>query len=150
MYEKRSFDAEAIFLQLKRDVFVWYDTDNDGAFDVLLYDKRANGKVDSAYRIDSSGKLTVDEALKAGKPFRSALFPNAELGSRFGKMTRTAFPPHFSDGEAARGDSLPPPISLAGRARRKDLTATANQTLWTSGVPTAGVLVDGDVISPAR
>jgi serine protease Do len=54
------FDAEIALLTLQGTTYVWYDTDGDSRFDVLLLDKDNDGAPENAYRIDAQGRLTED------------------------------------------------------------------------------------------
>lgn len=121
VFEKRNFDAEAVFLRLKRNAFIWYDTDNDGHYDILLHDKGSKGVVTKGYRIDKTGNLSTDESLVGGKPLQAGLFGGDDMKSRFGRMASTAFPAQYSDSKSTTTGQIPPPIGRAGRGQRKDL-----------------------------
>lgn len=59
---EQPFDAEIAVLLERRDAYVFRDTDDDGAFDVMLRDKGADGSVELAYRLEG-GKVTEDASL---------------------------------------------------------------------------------------
>lgn len=80
--KENPFDAEVIVMKKDDDVFAWYDTDNDGRFDILLRDKEADGSVDVGWRLGAGGfepdpalvgKKTVDIAFVKGDAARSRL-----------------------------------------------------------------------------
>jgi S1-C subfamily serine protease len=145
VYEKRNFDAEVIYLRIKRDAFIWYDTDNDGKFDVLLLDKGSKGVIHKAYRIDAKGELSIDEKLSGGKPLRASLFESEDLQKRFQRMASTAFPRHYSDASVSRNGGLPPALSRAGRGRRKDLNRDGTaDAVDVSGAYSKRLLIDAD------
>lgn len=66
LYGKRSFDAEVIFLALNNASYAWYDTDDDGKFDVMLYDDGATGRMSRGFRIGKNGRLGRDDSLGSG------------------------------------------------------------------------------------
>jgi S1-C subfamily serine protease len=121
VFETRDFDAEAVYLQLGSNVFVWYDSDDDGKFDKLLYDEGTTGLVSGAYDIAADGALTRDDDLARTKPFQSGLFGDNALGQRFGRITHAAFPARYTDSPAPLGSSLPDAIGHSGTAVAADL-----------------------------
>jgi len=121
VYDKRDFEPEAVYLQLGRDVMIWYDTDNDGTFDTLLFDEYTTGMVNSAYTISDKGRLKSTETLSSGKPFRPVLFKDKTLHDRFTRITRAAFPSRYTDAPTNVKQTLPKPIAATGRARGTDL-----------------------------
>ncbi len=121
VFDKRDFEPEAVYLRLGRDVMIWYDTDNDGKFDTLLYDERTNGSVNKAYTINDKGRLVENESLSSGKPFRPSLFKDKALHARFTKITRAAFPSRYTDAPSSGAQTLPQPIAATGRALGTDL-----------------------------
>jgi S1-C subfamily serine protease len=121
VFDKHDFDAEVVHLQVEDDVFVWYDTDNDGRHDVLLYDEKGRGRVSAAYRIDAGGGLRRDEALSSGKPFKTALFASPVLATRFANVGRAAFTDRLMEGPTPAAETLPQPVGNAGRGFVVDL-----------------------------
>jgi S1-C subfamily serine protease len=121
VFEKQSFDAELVYLQLENDAFVWYDSDDDGAFDVLLVDSGTTGRSSSAYRIQPDGELVKDSALASGRVIRTALFKQSHLHPRLARVARAAFPEHYLEAASAPGDLLPEPIGTTGTGQATDL-----------------------------
>lgn len=71
------YDAEAAYLTLPGATFAWYDSDNDGRFDVLVADPEDNGKR-VAYDIAASGKLTERKVSGAAYFFDATFIPKDE------------------------------------------------------------------------
>jgi S1-C subfamily serine protease len=56
LVRQQSFDAEAAFLRLGRLAWAYYDTDRDGAFDLIAFTKDATrGTIDAAYQLNRAG-----------------------------------------------------------------------------------------------
>jgi len=121
VFDKRDFDAEAVYLQLERNVLIWYDTDNDGTFDTLLYDEGTRGITKAGYRIAKDGSLSRDDSWTSTKPFKPALFKDQALHQRFARIARAAFPARYTDAPGPMSDSLPDPIGKFGAAQTGDL-----------------------------
>lgn len=121
LYEARGFDAEAVYLQIEKDVFVWYDTDDDGTFDRLLYDEGTTGLVSSGYAIGKDGSLDRREDLSRTKPFQAGLFTSDGLDERFARITHAAFPARYTDAPEPMASTLPDPIGRAGHSIAGDL-----------------------------
>lgn len=116
LYGKRAFDAEVIFLGTREGSFAWYDTNDDGRFDVVLHDEHNAGWVTHGYRIDKSGRLGRDDALGAGGPMLQPdlLEASAERRAlaRLGTVTLGASMVEAHGEEVA---SLPNPLLGGGR-----------------------------------
>lgn len=123
VYEKRRFDAELAYLQTERDAFLWYDTDNDGRFDLLLHDIGASGRSTAAYRIQKDGDFKKDAQLASGRDVRGALLEDAGLRTRFQRIALAAFPQHYVEASSASIDALPEPIGRTGNASLVDLSS---------------------------
>ena len=119
-YNKRKFDAEVVYLREKRNAFIWYDTNNDSRFDVLLYDQGATGRVSAAYRIKSDGDLRRDAALRSGHVLRPALVSSAGR-DRFVRLATAAFPRHFRAASNRADTRLPSAMATRGKARPSDM-----------------------------
>jgi S1-C subfamily serine protease len=79
----RKGGVKAELLRITRGGHVWafYDTDKDGKFDIVLYGADADSpKADLGYRIDKTGKVTLDPALASGTLIRASLFKGAVAG----------------------------------------------------------------------
>jgi serine protease Do len=119
--EKRDFDAEVIYLQLESNVFIWYDRNNDGRFDALLYDEGTTGLIKSGYDIGKDGHLTRNNAWSSSKPFQTSLFENRGLHERIARIARAAFPPRYTDAPETMAEALPDPVGHTGKAELGDL-----------------------------
>lgn len=116
--EKRSFDAEMIFLAHGGYLHAWYDTDNDGKQDVLLVASDSYGarKKVTAFRIDAAGKLTKDAALAVGALIRPKLFSDAAMAQRLLKVSGRIFSHRLLPPGASGAKPYPEPIGSAGHA----------------------------------
>src|SRR5690606_26181418 len=121
IYADKSFDAELVFLRVKANSFIWYDTDNDGKFDVLLYDEGTNGSIDSAYKVSADGDLTPDAAQRLGRAVRGSLFSDPALAARVRRIAATVFPTAFIESGGSSSVRLPDPIGNTGRGSVSDL-----------------------------
>jgi hypothetical protein len=121
VYENRAVDAELVFLRLERTATVWYDTDNDGDFDVLLVDDGNTGRSSAAYRLRSGGRITPWPSLANGRTVRFSLLQSPQLRERMGRVARAAFPGDFVETNTAWKGALPEPMGSAGDALVGDL-----------------------------
>jgi S1-C subfamily serine protease len=145
VFEKQSFDAELVYLQLENDAYVWYDTDADGAFDLLLVDPGTTGTSSSAYRIRKDGELVKDAALATGRVIRSSLFTQPSLQQRLVRISSAAFPEHFLETSSTIGDVLPEPIGSTGTGTATDLDADGvTDTLRVETAFSTRLLIDVD------
>lgn len=85
----RPFDAEIATLSHADDLFVFYDTDGDGRWDIMMRDKEADGDVDVAWRAKGN-RFEEDKALegKDKKPIDVALVQKPEHKSRLGVVAQ--------------------------------------------------------------
>ncbi len=120
-YKNRDFDAEVVYLQLEGRSLVWYDTDNDGKYDVLLVDQGTTGRASAAYRIDSSGALKKDDALISGRVIRMSLMKDVSLRQRLQRVASAAFPDRYVEASSSLGDTLPEPLGTTGKGMSEDL-----------------------------
>lgn len=121
VFEKQSFDAELVYLQLEKDAYVWYDSDDDGRHDVLLVDSATTGRSSAAYRIQTDGELVKDPLLSSGRVIRTALFKEPGLHQRLVRVASAAFPEHYLEASSSLGDVLPEPIGQTGTGKAADL-----------------------------
>lgn len=121
VYEARAFDAEAVYLQIEKNVYVWYDSDDDGTFDRLLYDEGTTGLVSSGYAIGKGGSLDRKPDLSRTKPFQAGLFESDGIDKRFARITHAAFPARYTDAPEPMTSTLPDPIGVAGHSIAGDL-----------------------------
>ncbi len=66
MTVERPFDPEVALVLSGDDAYSFYDTDNDGAFDVMYRDDKADGTPERAYRL-ARGAARLDRALLGKK-----------------------------------------------------------------------------------
>ncbi len=81
-----SFDAELGLMVLKGVTYVWYDTDDNGKFDVLLVDKDSNGAPEVAYHLDDQGRLKEDKEILPKHDLSGKFVKDAALHPRLGKV----------------------------------------------------------------
>lgn len=120
-YEKKKFDAELVYLQVERDSFLWYDTDNDGRADLLLHDPGSSGRSAGAYRIKKDGDFQKDDTLGSGRDVRSGLLKDGALQARLQRIANAAFPQHYVEAGSSANDTLPDPMGGTGKASVSDL-----------------------------
>ncbi|GMV16599.1 MAG: hypothetical protein AMXMBFR56_48230 [Polyangiaceae bacterium] len=120
-YQKQKFDAELVYLQVERDTFLWYDTDNDGKLDLLIHDPGSTGRSAGAYRIKKDGDFEKDDAASAGRDVRSALLKDGALQASLQRIANAAFPQHYVEAGSAANDTLPEPVGRTGKASLSDL-----------------------------
>jgi S1-C subfamily serine protease len=80
------FDAEIALLVLHGATYVWYDTDNDDHFDVLLVDKDSDGAPEAEYRIDANGRVTEDKEKLPKHDVSAKFIKDTALHARLGKV----------------------------------------------------------------
>ncbi|MBL8743752.1 MAG: trypsin-like peptidase domain-containing protein, partial [Myxococcales bacterium] len=120
------YDAEAAYLTLPGGTFAWFDSNNDGRFDVLVADADDHGKR-VRFDIDEAGKLTERKETSAPYFFDSAFIPQDEkMKANLGRWALAISPYQASPSLIAGARSLidvPDPIA---------------------GIPAKGNLVDFD------
>jgi hypothetical protein len=101
----RPFDAEVAVMFQRDDAFVFYDTDNDGQWDLMYRDEKGDGTPERAYRI-SKGKGVLDPSLLGKKTLDIAPFGKkmsiARLGAAVGGLSLSKL---TSDEVIAAGDA---------------------------------------------
>jgi S1-C subfamily serine protease len=121
VYEKHRFDAELAYLQTEKDAFVWYDTDNDGTFDLLIHDTGATGRATAVYHIAKDGDYQRDDKLGNGRDVRGKLLSDSGLRARFQRIAVAAFPQHYVEQDGVTTNDLPQPVGHTGNASVADL-----------------------------
>ena len=145
VFENRAFDAELVFLRLERTATVWYDTDNDGDFDVLLVDEGNTGRSSAAYRLRSGGRITPWPGLATGSTVRFSLLQSPDLRARLGRIADAAFPGEFVEATTAWKGELPDPVGTAGYAVVGDLNFDGtNDGIQVDGAFGERLLIDAD------
>lgn len=150
MYGKRSFDAEVIFLALNNASYAWYDTNDDGKLDVMLYDEGSSGRMSRGYRIGKNGRLGRDDSLGTGTPMiRPDLMPKkneSDSLARLGMVT-------LGSSMVAMGEpleqNLPDPLLGGGRnVELSDFDRDGQMdTMATRSVYSRGYVFDIDQLS---
>jgi hypothetical protein len=144
-----SFDTELAILLLHGTIYVFYDTDNDSHFDVVLLDEKGDGKPESAYSIAKDGKVTRLTDLPK-HDIDVALVKDAKLHPRLGKIAGVLASKKFTSPEAlqagAADQSLPDPVrSLGTKGRFVDSDKNGKpDAIYVTGTYTQGILVDAD------
>ncbi|MEZ4228184.1 MAG: serine protease [Polyangiaceae bacterium] len=145
IYEKKAFDAELMFLRVKSNSFIWYDTDNDGSFDLLLYDAGTTGSIDAAYDIDQGGDLTSVGVKRLGRAVRGSAFDDKALSERMLRIAGTVFPSSFIESRGKVESQLPDPLGNTGSGTRGDLNDDGRPDAVLLSSPfSARLLVDVD------
>lgn len=109
--ESKGFDAELVTLVDNEARHFWYDTDNDGRFDVYMLDANNDGRVDEAYRLTEGGGAELDESLRVDGGLDGKLFESGALRDRFARIGPVVFPGAVSRG--ATGIAVPDPMVAA-------------------------------------
>lgn len=107
------FDAEVAFVQRERTLYVHYDSDDDGRFDLLLVDKQGDGKVDRGFRIDASGAPKDAPELADKKLFDSSLAPRSADLARFGAVVKLLGRAHLAELALVQGEATTAPAKLS-------------------------------------
>ena len=92
LVETGKLDFEFAYFQRNGLAWAYYDIDAKKGYDMVLYSSQPRGgKADLGYRIDASGKVTLDQSLK-GTPLAShSLFTKAGDKKRFEKIAKELF-----------------------------------------------------------
>ncbi len=144
-YDKKDFDAELAFLQLKKDTFIWYDRNNDGIFDVLLYDKGGTGRVTAGYKLGPMGGITRDDSLAGGRPVQAALMLDDALRERLERIAAAAFPARYTSGTSSVANTLPEPIGRTGDGRLRDLNKDGrSDSIFVQAPFSSRLIIDAD------
>mgnify|MGYP000846981907 CR=1 FL=1 len=145
-----SFAAEIALVRIHDTAYIWYDTDSDGRFDLLLVDKDNDGKPELAYRLDAEGRAKPDKEALPKHDFSAKLVTNAALHARLGKIAVAIGGSTYASRKvlaAASSTLTVPDPALAGgsegRAYDTDHDGKAD-TVAVRGAFSTGFLVDAD------
>lgn len=146
VYEKRDFDAELAYLQIKKDSYIWYDTDDDGKFDVLLVDKGTTGRVTGGYKLGAANSAARESDLSTGRPIRGDLIENPEIEKRLRRIVAAAFPSRYTSSSAPLSATLPEPLAAkVGSGRVRDMNKDGQgDALFVQAPFSTRLIVDAD------
>lgn len=150
LYGKRSFDAEVIFLALNNASYAWYDTDDDGKFDVMLFDEGSTGRMSRGFRIGKNGRMGRDDALGSGTPMiRPDLMPKKPDSDSLARLGTVTLGGSMVATREPIEQSLPDPILGGGReVELSDLDRDGQMdTMATRSVYSRGYVFDVDQLS---
>jgi S1-C subfamily serine protease len=84
-----TFAGEIALLAGRDGTYVWYDSDNDARFDLLLVDKDNDGTPEQAYRIDEHGRPKEDRSALPKHDLTAKFVKDPALHARLGKIAAT-------------------------------------------------------------
>lgn len=126
VYKKQRFNAEIVYLQVEQDAYVWYDSDNDGRYDILAWDPGATGRARFGYQIKKDGDYQKDATLDNSRDLRASILKDSALHQRTLRIASAAFPSHYVE-SGSTGDALPDPVGHTGNAYPVDLDRNGSQ-----------------------
>ena len=92
------FDAEFAEFSYAGMTWAFYDTDDDGTFDLVLFtDDIQKTQVQQAFRLNAAGALELDPSAAGGKWVRWQAFQKKPIGAIFKKLSKDYFNPKFID-----------------------------------------------------
>ena len=125
LMESKAFDAELVTLADRDTRHFWYDTNNDGHFDVYMLDADNDGRVDQAYRVSPDGSAEADDSLRVENGLDGRLFESGALRDRFARIGPVVFPGAVSRGTT--GIAVPDPLaSVSGNLLTHDADRDGN------------------------
>lgn len=145
-----SFDTEIALLSVRDNTYVWYDTDGDSRFDVLLVDRKNDGKPEQAYRLDAEGHAKEDKSILPEHDIDASLIKERALHARLGKIASVIGGARYTSPDvlqaASKTVAIPDPL-LAGGTEGRVLDTDGNgkaDTVFTHGAFSRGFLVDAN------
>jgi S1-C subfamily serine protease len=92
MVRSGGFKADVAHVHHRGFEWVYYDTDQDGKFDlVLLASAPRTGQSERALRLNASDKLDVDATTGTGALIRHSVFTKKDTGAQFKKIAKELF-----------------------------------------------------------
>jgi hypothetical protein len=92
LVESGKLDVDFAYFQRNGLAWSYYNTDGKKGFDVVLYSSDPRGgKADLGFRIDASGKVSLDDALKSKALVSHSLFSKAADKKRLEKLAKDLF-----------------------------------------------------------
>lgn len=151
-------DAEIALLNVRGTMYVWYDTDDDGRFDVLLVDNDNDGAPELAYRIDATGRLKEDKDVLPKHDLSAKLVKDASLHARLGKIATAIGGTKYVSSKtlAAAADSVNVPDPFAaggtdGRALDTDGNGKSDVAILRSAFSRVTLVdADEDTLGPVK
>jgi S1-C subfamily serine protease len=144
------FDAEIAMLTIRDTAYVWYDTDGDSSFDLLLVDKGNDGTPDQAYRLDAKGGIKEDKEALTKHDLSAKHVPDKSLHARLGKIALAMGGSKYTSKKtldaAASSVTVPDPALAAGTEGRA-VDTDGNKTpdlVFVRGAFSRGLLIDAD------
>lgn len=144
------FDGEIALLTIRDTTYVFYDTNNDSKFDLVLVDKNNDGHPDHAYRIDEQGHPKEDKAALPKHDLSGKLIKDAAQQARLGKIASaiggTKFVSEKVLATAQATATIPDPIlggGTSGRAVDSDGNGKADVAVM-RGAFSRALLIDAD------
>jgi S1-C subfamily serine protease len=144
------FDAEIALLAIRDTAYIWYDTDGDSRFDLLLVDKGNDGQPDAAYRLDAEGHPKEDKAALPKHDLSAKFVKDASLHARLGKIASAIGGSKYASAKtlttAANAVALPDAALGAGTSGRLvDTDGNGKPDLvFVRGTFSRGLLIDAD------
>jgi S1-C subfamily serine protease len=143
------FDAEVALLIIRDTAYIWYDTDNDNRFDLLLVDKDNDGKPEVADRIDAEGHIKEDKEALPKHDFAAKLVADTSLHARLGKIATAVGGARYTSNKlTAASKALSVPDALLGggsTGRLVDSDRNGKPDLvFVRGAFSRGLLIDAD------
>ncbi len=144
-----TFDAEIALLVIRDSAYIWYDTDGDSRFDLLLVDKENDGTPELAYRIDADGRPKADQSARPTHDLSGKLVKDPAQRARLGKIaTAVGGTKYLSSRMLAASKTLAMPDPLLGGGTKGGLVDSDGNgkpdLAATRGSFSRGILIDAD------
>lgn len=144
------FEAELALLVNEDGTYVWYDTDGDTRFDVLLSDDDKDGTPEHAYRLEADGRVTEDKEKLPKHDFSGKFVRDPAQQARLGKIAKAIGGYRYvSDKTLATASgamTIPDPLLGAGTQGRlvdTDFNGSPDAAFM-RGTFSGGILIDAD------
>jgi hypothetical protein len=86
------FKPEFAFMHRDGAEWTYYDTDQDGKYDLVLFTSHPSvGNAERAFRIEPNGTISLDSSLEGGKMVRWSLFTKKPTANQFKKLAAELF-----------------------------------------------------------
>ncbi len=144
------YDSEIALLTIRDTAYIWYDTDSDARFDLLLVDKGNDGVPDQAFRIDGKGGIKEDKEALPKNDLSAKLIANPALHARLGKIATAMGGSRYASKKAleaaAASVTVPDPALAAGtEGRLVDTDGNGKPDMvFVRGAFSRGLLIDAD------